>query len=251
MIQGQAACGLAVLAPAVAGIGTAVGAQALVSFEVDGNHPGPALGIVLGGRIGDEFNALELLGGESSQVVGQLGAGHGLAFAVDNHQHALAAPQAQVVARIQGHPRRAAQHVQGRGPGRQGTVGHVHHGTVGQALKLRFAALHGHFLQGRRLAGGQLDGRQRQAPGGQVQHRGPVAFEAHLRRRNQVAAARGFQTKRPLPVAELRFDHRRIGGSVQGDRGVLERGAGDPAHGSRQGRARLRQQRKRGREHKA
>ena len=105
MVEGHAAREFSVLAPPVAGVGAAVGAQALVFFEIDGDDARAALGIVLRRRVANQLDAFQLFGGQRPEVAGQLGAREGHALAVDNHQQALAAAQHQVVAGINGQAR--------------------------------------------------------------------------------------------------------------------------------------------------
>jgi hypothetical protein len=208
VVQAQPAAVLAVGTVAVAAIQGAVGALALVLFEVDGDDADPALRVVFGGRVGDELDVFQLLGGQGAQVVGQLGAAHRLAFAINQHQQALFAAQGQVVVGVHRHARGAAQHVEAGVARRQRRTLHVDDGAVGLALVQRRLAHHRHFLQLRGRAGGQLQHQQfNRAPAG-LKGPGPAPVKPHLGRRHDAAPRRSrFKLKSALVVAELGFDY--------------------------------------------
>ena len=91
MVQGHAPREFAELAATVAGVGAAVVAQPLVFFQVDGDNSRPALRIVTGGRVGNQLDALQLLGGQGLEVIAQLSAAEGHPFAIDDDQQARSA----------------------------------------------------------------------------------------------------------------------------------------------------------------
>ena len=235
-VQGQAGGELAEFAAAVAHVGGAVGALALVFLQVDEDHAGPALRVEAGGRVGQQLDVLNLLGGQGAQQVGQGGAGEGHPLAVEHHEQALAAAQPQVVVAAQGHARRPGQHVERRGAGANRAFGHVHHGAARAVLKQRPVGPHRYFFQGGRGAFNQHNSRQGQPRRRQLQRRAPVPRKPHLRRRHPVAHPAGrFEFKTPLPVAKFGFHHGRVGGLVQGDGGKFYRRAGRCLHRARKG----------------
>ena len=202
----------------IAQANAAVRTLALVFPEVDGNDAGRTLRVVAGRRVGNQLDGCKLLGWQRAQVVGQLGARHGLALAVNKHQQPLLAAQGQVVAAIHGYAGCPREHVQRRVASRQRRIFHVNDGAVGLVLEQRFLAQHSYFLKHRGGTGAQGYRGQHQSRSGELKRGAPIAHVADLRRRYQVAPpGRSPQRKGPLRIAELRLHHGGIRRPVQGD----------------------------------
>ncbi|RZK61618.1 MAG: hypothetical protein EOO59_04625, partial [Hymenobacter sp.] len=69
VVERAAAHELAIHAPAVAGIQAAIGAQALVFFELDVDNARAALRVVASGRAGNQVDTLNLVGRQGILVV--------------------------------------------------------------------------------------------------------------------------------------------------------------------------------------
>ena len=125
----------------------AVHAIQLILFQHDIDYPSRAFAVVFGAGRGNNFHALNLVGGQLLEGVGQITGQDAAGLVVDEHPHAAAAAQLHVALQVYVEQRHFTQHV-GRHAAFVGQVllGVVHQ-PVGQHFHDWLRAGHGYFVE--------------------------------------------------------------------------------------------------------
>ena len=207
----------------VAQIDVAIRTQFFVFFQADIDDPRVALGIVLGRRIGDQFNGFDFVALQVAQKLRQIGTLHGRGAAIDVDADAGTAQHGDVVVVVDHHPWRFAQQVKGVAARSGDAALYVEDCFVGSDFQQRLLRFYGHALQ---LIGHGLQfdlGHTQGLTGLYIVDLGKVVWIAHKRYGQAVLAGLKIGDEvRSVRQGVFQLHDRGVGGFLQQHIGVFQ-----------------------------